>query len=209
MLKLALMRDFVFLLGAAALSSSCHASGSGASPSVSVNTTGRTPLSFVDVGSYASEGADNQGGIAYAEVFMTSKPSACASFQGENTNRQDLAMLSLLVQRNGVPPLPPLATGTYTIGSNFDPDAGIALSAQAQLTVTDATCTSNMDCSASMGAITLNTITKQSIDGTFDLTFDCYGTGPSPMGSHLTGSFSSPQCPDVGIATEAGAVCHP
>lgn len=196
----------------AALSAGCTSSGT-SQGGVAVSTSGTIagqPVGFVDVASLASQGADLMGGISFAEVFMTDKLSACGWFTGENANRQSLTTLSLLAQENGAPPLPTFHAGTYSIGGSYNADAGISVNAQAVFTVTDASCQTTSTCNASKGSITFSAITPQSISGSFDLDFQCSASGPGPMPapSHLTGSFTAPQCQGAVVGGEGGA-CHP
>ena len=205
------MRTSFLLCVAAALSAGCHSSGSTGGSNVSVSgTVGGQLLSFVDVGSYASQGADLQGGISFAEVFLTSRPFACGWFDGENASKESLSTLSILVQSNGAPPLAPFAAGTYAIGNTFDRDAGTSVSAQAQVIVTDATCGTAFQCGAASGSVTFTSIAADTIAGTFDVTFQSCSTpdGGSTSMDHLTGTFSAPVCKTIALGTEAGA-CHP
>ncbi len=177
---------------------------------------GGTPM-FVDVGSLSGQGGtSNQGALAYAEVYATSEAAACGWLNGTNNARSDLVTLALFVSNTGgqgaAPP--PIVAGTYMIGSQYDPDAGINQSATANLLVSDSTCHSDGSEQANMGSITFTSITADAIVGTYDVTFY--------SGDHLTGSFNAPTCTsnlpppvDAGDAAptpfnpDAAIPCHP
>ncbi|HEY2514297.1 MAG TPA: hypothetical protein VGI39_25695 [Polyangiaceae bacterium] len=115
--------------------------------------------------------------IAGAGVAITNKANVCQIVQSQKTPNST-AVLSLSVSKpgNSVP------LGTYAIGTDAQSNTYVG----AEYGVSDASCKTVTDESATEGTITFTTITSTTVQGTFDVTMD--------NGDHLTGSFDAPVC---------------
>ena len=184
----------------------CHSSSSssgGASITVS-GTVGGEGLEFIDVGGFASQGVGANGQFSSVSVFATSKFGACGWADQSNLSRANLTSFFMLIQNNGGTSPTPVTPGTYKLGfSTLNTDAGVNEQVNASLGSTDSSCmpVGFNGIQASQGTITLSSITKTQIAGSFDVSF-------YTMGDHLSGSFTAPVCTNVGAGMEAGA-CRP